>query len=248
MKAITTSAAIATLLCVAGCSTIDANWAPFPNKNELVSFSDRWSDASKSESNKVAVLQRTLVKYRDEIYTAAETRSRLEWESTRLSTYGGLAAVIGALADKTGLLNTGAAVATLGITNSSRYRFHEQTQIYVSALKRVACITGKVNSVSDTALALAKNASDDGAREAANNFIDTVVASVDYVRTEYTNGLLGLAPSVPTRDELLGFANTFLAAAPAGPKAFGGVDQAASDAAGTVVKALTSEVRMCSKL
>ena len=140
-------------------------------------------------------------------------------------------------------------MATLGMTNSSRYMFHQQTQIYVSALKRLACITGKVNSASDNTLALAQGAGDSVARDAAKNFVDTVVASVDYVRTEYTNGLLGLTPTVPTREELLGFTNTYRTATTAGAAAtLGGPDQAAADAAGIAVKTLATEILICSKL
>ena len=161
----------------------------------------------------------------------------------------GWGAVIGALANQTGLLNTSAVVATLGLTNSSRYMFRQQTQIYVSALKRIACITGKVNSASDNTLSLAQGATDSVAREAAKNFVDTVVTSVDYVRTEYTNGLLGLTPTVPTREELLGFANTYRTTVPAGAAAStGSLDQAAADAAGIAVKTLASEIQICSKL
>lgn len=250
MRTILLAACTVMLCALSACTTVTNTWAPFPQQNELTSFADRWRAAPK-EGGEVVAMQRLLVKYRDEIYTAAADRSRLEWDSSGLSTYGGLAAVLGALADKTGLLNTGVAAATLGLTNSSRYKFHQQTQIYVSALKRVACITGKVNSISDGLLSQAKGASDAAAKDAATNFVNTVIASTDYVRTEYTNGLLGLSPTVPSREELLALVGTFRqpVVGQAGTMSADQVAaQAAADAAGVVVKALAADVQNCSKL
>jgi hypothetical protein len=192
-------------------------------------------------------MQRDLVKYRDEIYVRALDRSKLEWESSGLTTYGGLAAVAGALADRTGLINTGAGLAAIGLTNSTRFRFHDQTQIYVVALKRLSCITGKVNSANDQMRALAVGASDQIAAAAARNFTNTVIAAVDFVRVEYTNGLLGMAPVVPTREELLALVNTYRPAA-AIAAAAADADQAAKDEAGTKMKALSEEIQQCSKL
>ncbi|MDB5872203.1 MAG: hypothetical protein JWQ07_1645 [Ramlibacter sp.] len=193
-------------------------------------------------------MQRELVKYRDEIYARALDRSRLEWESSGLTTYGGLAAVAGALGHRIGLLNWGAGIAAIGLTNSTRYRFHDQTQLYVSALKRLACITGKVNSANDTTVILAQGASDLAAQTAAYNFVKTVVAAVDYVRGEYTNGLLGLSPTVPSREELLALINTYRVNTQVAVANEQDSAQAARNQAGETVKGLSTEIQNCSKL
>lgn len=242
--AVLAAAAVAALT---GCSTVGSTWGPFPEAKELMSFADRWAVAPKTGvNNEVAEMQRELVKYRDELYARALERSKLEWDSSGLTSYGGLAAVVGALADRTGLMNTGAGLAAIGLTNSTRYRFHDQTQIYVVALKRLACITGKVNSTTDQMRGLAVGSSDPAAAAAARNYTTTVIASVDFVRTEYTNGLLGLTPSVPTREEFLALINTYrpVVAAPAGADP----SQPAKDEAGVKVKALSDEVQQCAKL
>jgi hypothetical protein len=240
---------LALLFVLGGCSTVGSEWAPFPQNNELTSFADRWAGAPKSGAGtEVATMQRELVKYRDEIFSRALDRHRLEWESSGLTTYGGLAAVAGALADRTGLLNTGAGLAAIGLANSTRFRFQDQKQIYVTALKRVACITGKVNAVNDLTVSLAKGASDQTAAAAARNFIDTVIAAVDYVRGEYTNGLLGLTPTVPSREELLALLNTYRVQGPLAVA--GGQDpaQVARDQAGETMKGIATELQSCSKL
>lgn len=240
-------AVLAATAVLTGCSTISSSWGPFPEVKELMSFADRWSVVSKTGvNNEVGDMQRELVKYRDELYARALERSKLEWESSGLTVYGGLAAVAGALADRIGLMNTGAGLAAIGLTNSTRYRFHDQTQIYVVALKRLACITGKVNSTTDQLRGLAVGSSDPAASAAARNYTATVIASVDFVRTEYTNGLLGLSPSVPTREEFLALINTYrpVVAAPAGADP----SQPAKDEAGAKVRALSDEIQQCAKL
>lgn len=242
------SAILLVVTSLTGCSTVGITWAPFPETNELKSFSDRWNAQSHTFASEVVDMQRELVKYRDEVYKRALDRSKLEWESSGLTTYGGLAAVIGALADRTGLMNTGAGIAAVGLTNSARYRFHDQTQIYVGAIKRLSCILGKVNSTDDQMRALAVGASDKTAAAAARNLTNTVIASVDFVRVEYTNGLLGLAPVVPTREELVALVNTYRQPAVGAGAAAPAVADPAKDEAGAKIKTLSEEIQQCSRL
>jgi len=190
-------------------------------------------------------MQRELVKYRDELFKRALQRSKLEYESTGVTTYGGLAAVAGALADQVGLMNTGAGLAALGLTNSSRYRFSEQTQIYVVALKKLACITGKVNSTNDVTVAQATYSRDPAAQDAAVNFTAKVVTAVDAVRVEYTNALLGMTPNVLSRDELFALLTKYRPAALA--VAAEDDNQQVYDAAGVMVLNLVTEIQTCAK-
>lgn len=233
------------LVALGGCSTMTQGWAPIPAENELESFSTRWERAQKTPSTQVTALQRELVKYRDEIYGRAADRSKLEWEASGFAAYGGLAAVAGALGDLTGLMNTGAALAGFGLTQSSRYRFAEQRQIYIGALAKLYCITGKVNSASDVSVALARGSSDPNAQDAALHFADKVVASVDAVRVEYTNALLGLTPGIPSREELTAMFNRYRV--PAVGVAAADPQQQAKDAAGATVLGLTDAIQTCAK-
>ncbi len=76
----------------------------------------------------------------------------------------------------------------------------------------------------------------------------TTVTAVDYVRAEYTNALLGLTPTIPSREELLALMGTYRATTPV--KAAGAPDpnQAAYDRAGEAVLGLAVGVQDCSKL
>lgn len=244
------AAVSAAIVLLSGCTTVGERWAPFPEQAELQSFRDRWEKSAKSAPT-VTLMQTELVKYRDMIYDRALQRSKLEWDSSGFATYGGAAAIIGALADRTGLVNTGAGIAGLGMVNSARYRFSEQSQIYVGALKRMACITGKVNSIDDRTLLLSRGSSDANAKDASLQFFDKVVASVDATRIEYTNALLGLSPGTPTRDEMLALFNKFLPTTPAAAAVAGGgstkEEQAAMNAAGETVLKLLTDIQACAK-
>lgn len=250
MRQFMTAAFLAALVFLSGCATVNERWAPFPEQAELQSFKDRWEKAALPAPT-VVLMQIELVKYRDMIYSRALQRSKLEWDSSGFATYGGVAAVAGALADRTGLLNVGAGIAGLGMINSARYRFSEQTQIYVGALKRMACITGKVNSIDDRTLLLARGSNDANATDASLNFFNKIVASVESTRIEYTNALLGLSPGNPTRDEMLALFNKFLPSAPAAAAVAGvGVtkeEQAAMNAAGETVLKLATDIQACAK-
>lgn len=233
------------IIALTSCATVTERWGPFPNVEELESFDSRWESAPKTPSNQITQLQRELVKYRDEIFKRALERSKLEYESTGVTTYGGLAAVAGALADQTGLMNTGAGLAALGLTNSSRYRFSEQTQIYRVALTKLACITGKVNSTDDITVAQASYSRDPAAQDAAKNFTAKVVTAVDAVRVEYTNSLLGLTPNALSQDELRALITKYR---PAGLAVSAeDEDQQVYDAAGVLVLNLVMAIQTCAK-
>ncbi|WP_095118877.1 hypothetical protein [Pseudomonas sp. Irchel s3f10] len=232
------------LLALSGCASVKESWAPFPTAEELMSFNDQWAAAKKTSDRGIFDLQRELVVYRDRIYERALTRNKLNWESSGATTYGGLAAVVGALADQTGLMNSGAGLAALGLTNSNRYRFTEQTQIYVAALKKLSCITGKVNAIDDITIELASHSRDSVARDAAAHFVEKVVASVDYIRAEYTNSLLGLAPVIASREEMMALVVKYRAGTEVGVAEVS-PDQERFDAAGETTVSLTAALQGC---
>ena len=233
-------------LVLSGCASVSSSWAPFPSQGELMAFEARVK--AKQSPPDLATLKPELLAYRDEIYAAALTRSKLEWESAGMATYGGLASVAGGLASKIALVNVGAGVASLGLINSSFYRFPQQTQIYLVALKRVSCILGKVNVVDDTLLTYARLASDPTASNAAVNFVQTTMSAVDFVRVEYTGSLIGLTPSIPSKEEMMAAYGRFRPATPAAAASGADPNQQLYDQAGESVRALVVEIQACSKL
>jgi len=190
-------------------------------------------------------LQRELVIYRDRIYESALVRRKLEWEAATTSTYGGFAAVTAAIADKASFMNIGLGIAALGLTNSTMFKFSDQSQAYVVALKKVSCVSNKVSSLDDATVSFAKNSNDPQAVATALNFPSRVVAAIDSIRIEYTNALLGIGPSVPSRDEILALIKTY---APAKGAAVAlDEDSKRKEESGKLVLSLMSDIQACAK-
>lgn len=246
-RAIALTMPLQALLAMQGCATVSSSWPPFPDKSEIASFESRVK--AKRLPPDMVTLKSELSAYWNELYLAALTRSQLEWESAGMASYGGLASVAGGLASKIALVNTGAAIASFGLINSGFYRFPQQTQIYLTALKRDSCILGKVNVVDDGLLRDAAQSSDPVASGMATNFIQTAITAVDSVRVDYTSALLGLAPSVPSREEILAAYGRFRTGGAAAAHAAGApVANPAYDQAGEIVRALSAEIQACAKL
>ena len=238
------------MLTLGGCASLTPTWSPFPTSDELNSFDNQWAATAKSDPPQVPELRQAVMVYRDKIYGHALLKDQLEWDTSGVTVFGGLAAVAGALAGQPGLMNTGAGLAALGLTTSSRYRFGEQKRIYITALDKLHCIYGRLDRVTDVTLASAHGSSDPAAQDAAVQFFPYVVASVDRVRMDYTNSLLGMAPVTPSREDLLGFATQFKPAIVAATLAVAGgsaSQQQISDADGAVVLKLVSEIQACAK-
>ena len=241
-----------TLFSLSGCSILikPNSLVPIPSANEFASFSGRLQGIGADQAS-LAELKAKLIDFIGEYHKLASERRKMEYDASGMTTYGGLAAVLGALADKTGLLNTGAATAGLGLAISSRYNFGQQSAVYFGAVRKLACINSKLTSVPDTVFSDAILSPDLNAAEIAKGAVRQIAGTVDAVRIEANNGILGIAPGVPSRDELLTMFRSYLpattpvggSAAPAAPDP----DGVRRKEAGEQVKALLSEVSMCSK-
>lgn len=239
----TTVAAAAALL--GGCALVGGGLAPIPDAREFDSFGARLGAATRLSEFRAALGQ-TINEYQ----VRASEKRKMEWDSSGLTTYGGLLAVMGALADRTGLMNTGAGLAGVGLTTTSRYNFHQQAQVYYLALRKLTCVSSKVALIPDEVFSRAARSDDAGAAEVGRSALPMLIASVDGIRQEAVNGTLGIAPGNLSRDDLVNLFNTYRAP-PAGAKALEpGVDPAEAArnrAAGETVKALMADVALCVK-
>ncbi len=239
------------ILTLPGCALLSNynNLAPIPSEKEFNTFSGRLPGIA-SDKATISDFKKELVTLIGEYHILASDRRKIEYDVTGITTFGGLGAVLGALADRTGLLNTGAAFAGLGLVTSSRYNFNQQSLIYFSAVRRLACINSKLAAIPDTVFVDAINSPDSNAADIAKGAVRQLASLVDTVRIETTNSMLGIAPGVPTREELLVMFKSYLpalaatgAAAPAAPDP----DAVRRKDAGEQVKSLLSEVGTCTK-
>jgi len=220
---------------------------PMPSQQELLPLSARFASATTSQ---------TLQDFKDEMSRTIATyhgyaveKRKLEWGMSDATTYGGIAAVAGALADRTGLLNTGAGIAALGMINSSRYNFGQQSNIYINAAKGLSCIYAKVAPVPQSILDEAVLSDDTNAASIAKGAIAQMVTVADTIRTNANNELLGIKPTTLTRDELLVMVNSYRPAATANSAPIPGESPLIQQRriAGETIKTLLAEVSACAK-
>jgi len=238
-------------LAMQGCAILSNadNLVPTPSVKEFDTFESRLPGVSKDNAS-IADFQRQLVLYIGEYHRRASDRRKMEWDSSGMTAYGGLAAVAGALADKTGLMNTGAGLAGLGLATSARYNFSQQSQVYLTAVRRLACINSKLATIPNTVFDDAMNSPDANAAAMAKGAVRQMANTVDSIRIDANNGLLGIAPGVPSRDELLTMLKSYLPAAAAGAAAPAAPDPDAirRREAGEQVKSLLADTATCAKL
>lgn len=241
------------LCALQGCATLSNvdNLIPTPSVKEFDTFSSTLPGAS-NDTASIAEFKTQLVAYIGQYHMRASERRKMEWESSGMTSYGGLVAVIGALADKTGLLNSGAGLAGLGLMTSARYNFGQQSQIYLVAVRRLACVNSKLVVISNTVFDDARNSPDAHAAAVAKGAVRHMTDLVDGIRIDANNGLLGIAPGTPSRDELLAMLRSYLpaaaTAAASAPPAPDDADSIRRKEAGEQIKSLLTDVATCTKL
>lgn len=222
---------------------------PIPSLNEYaLSFRARMGLEidQKATSNDV---KRGLVSIISEYHGYAVLKRRMEWEGSGITTLGGIAAVLGALADRTGLTNAGAAVAGIGLVSSSRFKFQHETLIYTNATKRFACIYESLGPVPETVFSDAATSDDKNAASIASGSLEQIASAIDRIRIDAANQILSLAPATLSREELTAIFRSY------GTSGIVSTVVGAPDPtlerrreAGEQVKRLLVQVELCTKL
>lgn len=238
---------------LSGCTSITKSLSPFPHQAELNSFAERvGKKIHSSEESKLGLVKRELILYRDELYEKAMNRSSMDWNSSSAVTYGGIAAVAGSIAERAALTNVGAITALLGLTTSSQYKFQQQSKIYLAALKKISCIYGKIIWIDERTLNMAAGSTDPVAVNASENLVNATILTVDQVRVDYTDALLGLTPSILSKEELIAmfgqYPGTRNLQAASTANASADPDQLAKNQAGILIMSVSDEIKACSKM
>lgn len=237
-----------------GCAVISNinDLAPFPSIKEFNTFSSRLPGIS-NNSVSMGDFKIQLAIYIGEYHARASDRRKMEWDSTGMTSYGGLAAVVGALADRTGLVNAGAGLAGFGLSASARYNFGQQSQVYLTAIRRLTCINSKIVVIPDIVFEDGAGSPDENSASIARASVRQLANMVDSVRIESNNGLLGIMPGTLSRDELLTMLKSYLpssqvaspgSAAPLAPD----VESTRKKEAGEQVKLLLLDVATCLRI
>lgn len=249
--------ALAALVCAnlaSGCSLLSSagKWAPIPSQAEFAPFAERLVKkvpSGKPADATVGQFRTALIEFIGEYHGYAAERRKMEWDSSGLTAYGGFGAVLGALADRTGLTNAGATLAGVGLATSNRYSFGQQAQVYFTAVRKLSCVNSKIGAIPDGILDQARASDDQEAAKIAQGAMQQLIDSVETVRIEASNGILGIAPGVPSRDELLTMLKSYQP--PSGTTARApdpDPNKQRNRESGEQVKALLSEVGSCVKV
>lgn len=98
---------------------------------------------------RMTVIEAALEKRIEAVYQAGKSALQRDWGNGDLVTAGGLMAVLGGIADRAGLVNTGAAAGLLGGSGRARYQYSAQTQAYEAAGSALSCIQTQVQLFDD---------------------------------------------------------------------------------------------------
>lgn len=131
-------------------------------------------------------------------------RQRRDWATSDFTSIGVVGAVAGALADQTGLLNTGAGMSILGVSTRERYQYTNQQAAYAGAQNALDCMLTAIQSTNDTYVVWA--GSQTGSQvtaEAAYALPGIIVAATTKVRLSLITRL-GAISSEPIKSSELG--------------------------------------------
>lgn len=237
------------LMQLAGCAMLGSksNLGPIPTIAEFNTFQARLQKSGAGEDPTPSQFKVGLIDFIKEFHGYAAEKRTMEWESSGITAYGGAISVLGAIAGQTGLMNTGAAFAGGGLVTSSRNTFGQQANIYVTAVKKLSCISSKTAFIPDAVFEDAKQTDDPQAAKIAIGAVKTLVIAVENIRIEAINSIMSLQPPSPTRDDYLNMFNMYRPSTSnnSAPSADTSI-QRKRDAA-EQIKALLAEVGVCTK-
>ena len=241
---------IAALSLLTGC----ASYRPLPSEAEHIAFRDYVAKAMREEDKAALELthvKKALAAYSAVTLNALRARASRSWDNSDVTTVGGAGAVLGGLADKTGLLNTGLFTAGLGLAGASRMKLDQQVDLTLATFRKLSCIGGRVGMLTPEVQRLARNSGDAVAIPALASAPEDAVRHVEQVQDAHLTSLYALKPSVPTRAELLDYFGRFSTAETAAGTAAtarGPGRSAEIEAAVKLVRTFSVDLETCSKL
>lgn len=147
---------------------------------------------------------------------ATQAASR-DWGSGDVVTAGGLMAVLGGIAEKIGLVNTGAAIGLIGGSGRARFQYAVQRQAYRKAEGALACVQTQVRLLNDARRVMVLSAGDAAEQREASRAPLLAIDAVNRVRRILVSDLDAVGNTPPTRQELEAYAAAQQAAATKAP-------------------------------
>lgn len=193
-----------TTVLLGACST----YRPIPTDAEHKPFRSYMTDQMLEDGKTSYEIQhaiKALSKYVNLSLHVLQNRASLAWNNSDVTTAGGVGAVIGGIADKTGLLNTGLFIAGASITASTRYKLDQQIDLTLGQFSRLSCMQGRVGMLTPELLRLVRTSGDQGAIDALNSAPEDIIRNVEHVQNAHLVALYSLKPAAPSKAELAGY-------------------------------------------
>jgi len=186
---------------LAGCahSPLSSQWPVAPGE---LSRAFNPLDADIPANARMSAIDTALSKLVAAAGNEATSASERDWGSGDVVTAGGLMAVIGGVAEKIGLVNTGAAVGLVGGTGRARYQYPIQRQAYRKAETALACIQTQVRLFNDDNRVLVLSAGSADEKTGATKAPTLAIDAVNRARRQLMADLDAVGSTPPTRQEI----------------------------------------------
>lgn len=195
---------ITLLLSLAGCSS----YRPIPTEAEHMSFRgyvNKEMIDDKKTSYKLKHVDRALEIYSNLLLNSLRKKATNAWNVSSITTAGGTAAVIGGIANETGLLNTGLGLAGLGFATSSQSKLDEQINLILTAYKKFSCVKGFSGSLTEELAQLVRASGDQDAIAALDSAPEDTIQSSINIQNDYLVSMYSLKPSPPSSGDIASF-------------------------------------------
>lgn len=197
--------AAAGLLGACSHSPLSSHWPVAPEPIARV-FSPL--DADIPANARMSAIDTALARLLDEVGKEAGAASARDWGSGDVVTAGGLMAVLGGMAERLGLVNTGAAVGLVGGAGRARYQYPVQREAYRRAEAGLSCVQTQVRLLNDDYRVLVLEAGADDERASASRAPQLAIENVEKLRLRLLRELDAVGAAPPTRSDLEALAAT----------------------------------------
>jgi hypothetical protein len=165
-----------------------------------------------------------LTTMREKIAELSNDAGAHDWSSGDVTTVGGLMAVVGQIAEKVGLRNTGLGLAALTYTGRERFQFSAQRTAFLNASDALTCLQQVINHLTDREREIALALGQPPEAKAATNAPLAAVQAVEFARAKLERDLTAVSAAPADRAALVDFVKRYAeeskpADAPTGPKA-----------------------------
>lgn len=190
-------------LWLSGCSAL----RPTPPASASTSFRASVEKQSGTKTLTLDHVKETFGTLFVETREKSSTKDSQQWFNAETTSVGGLAAVLGQIASKTGLLNTGLGLTMGSLALKSLYNPEKTEETHLAAEEMFVCMQRELGPVSEQLRTKAMATEKGGAQ--ATTAIDDVIARIDEAIFSYRKAVLTQTSAAPSKDDFSRFAREY---------------------------------------